>query len=151
MRAGDRVPTASVRRSFKPNPAETCVDAQMTAPSARILSAQSDLGSGQKISAVSDTETRLDSRASTLGSLTMWLDELDLSGMRQDFRKPEVRQSVTGKNLTVGGKVFRRSLGCRFRRFRQRQKDRFPSRYGSRRDRDARCRGKGVVFPGRRR
>ena len=87
MRAGDRVPTASVRRSFKPNPAETCVDAQMTAPSGRILRAQSDLGSGQKISAVPDTETRLDSRASTLGSSTMWLDELDLSGMRQDFRK----------------------------------------------------------------
>ena len=43
MRAGNRVPTASVRRSFKPNPAETCVDAQMTAPSARIP--QRSLGS----------------------------------------------------------------------------------------------------------
>ena len=76
-----------------------------------VLHAQSDLGAGQQISAVPDTETRLNSQASTSGSSTMWLDELDLSGMRQVFQTPEVRQSVMGRNLTVGGKVFARGVG----------------------------------------
>jgi alpha-D-xyloside xylohydrolase len=39
------------------------------------------------------------------------LDELDLSGMRQDFGKPQSRQSIMDKNLTVGGKVFARGVG----------------------------------------
>jgi alpha-D-xyloside xylohydrolase len=42
---------------------------------------------------------------------TLWLDELDLSGMRQDFGKPQSRQSVMGRTLTVAGHAFTRGIG----------------------------------------
>ena len=42
---------------------------------------------------------------------TLWLDELDLSRMRQDFGKPQVRQSVMGRTLTVAGHAFTRGIG----------------------------------------
>ena len=41
----------------------------------------------------------------------LWLDELDLSGMRQDFGKPQSRQSVMGRTLTVAGHAFTRGVG----------------------------------------
>jgi alpha-D-xyloside xylohydrolase len=45
------------------------------------------------------------------GTSILWLDELDLNAMQQEFGKPQVRQSVAGKNLTVAGKVFARGIG----------------------------------------
>src|SRR5271165_6329466 len=42
---------------------------------------------------------------------TLWLDELDLSGMRQDFGKPQARQSIMGRTLTVAGHAFTRGIG----------------------------------------
>ena len=44
-------------------------------------------------------------------SSILWLDELDLGAMRQDFGKPQARQSVTSQNLAVGGRVFARGVG----------------------------------------
>src|ERR1035438_10104643 len=41
----------------------------------------------------------------------VWLDEVDLSGMRQDFGKPQARQSVMGRTLTVAGHAFARGIG----------------------------------------
>jgi len=42
---------------------------------------------------------------------TLWLDELDLSGMRQDVGTPKTRQSVMGRTLMVAGHAFARGLG----------------------------------------
>ena len=42
---------------------------------------------------------------------TLWLDELDLGGMRQGFGKPQARQSVMGRTLTVAGHAFAKGIG----------------------------------------
>lgn len=41
----------------------------------------------------------------------MWLDELDLSGVEQEWGAPGKAQTVDGKPLTIGGKKFLRGIG----------------------------------------
>ncbi len=45
-------------------------------------------------------------------TVVIWLDDLDLSGMQQDFDKPHARLSVQGNALKVGGRAFARGIGC---------------------------------------
>ena len=75
------------------------------------LRAQVARESGTVVSTASDTATGVAAQTGSLSPATMWLDELDLHNARQDFQKPEVRQSVMGKTLTVGGKAFARGVG----------------------------------------
>lgn len=42
---------------------------------------------------------------------TVWLDTLDLKTMHQGWGTPQTNRSVTGKPLSLGGKVFERGVG----------------------------------------
>ncbi len=42
---------------------------------------------------------------------TVWLSSLDVSKTVQDWGRPQVDQSVTGKPLSIGGRKFARGLG----------------------------------------
>jgi alpha-glucosidase (family GH31 glycosyl hydrolase) len=46
---------------------------------------------------------------------TVWLDDLSLSTVTQDWNKPHANQSVGGHPLKIGGKVFQRGLGTQAR------------------------------------
>lgn len=45
------------------------------------------------------------------GAETAWLDELDLSKMKQGWGKPQVNRSIREKPLSIGGKPFERGVG----------------------------------------
>ena len=49
--------------------------------------------------------------STSAGTVVIWLDDLDLSGMKQDFDKPHARLSVQGNALKVGGRAFARGIG----------------------------------------
>lgn len=42
---------------------------------------------------------------------TVWLDELDLSKMRQGWGKPQINRSIREKPLSIGGKTFSHGVG----------------------------------------
>ncbi len=42
---------------------------------------------------------------------TLWLDELDLKGIAQDWREARRNQSVEGNALRIGGQTFERGIG----------------------------------------
>ena len=42
---------------------------------------------------------------------TVWLDGLNLAAATQDYGEPHKNQSLTGKPLTIGGKIFARGFG----------------------------------------
>ena len=42
---------------------------------------------------------------------TVWISSLDLSPIVQGWGQPQADKSVTGKPLSIGGKVFERGLG----------------------------------------
>ena len=42
---------------------------------------------------------------------SLGLQELDLSGMTQGFGAPQPNKSVSGKPLSIGGRVFEKGLG----------------------------------------
>jgi alpha-galactosidase len=42
---------------------------------------------------------------------TIWLDTIDLSGMRQGWGAPRMNRSIANKPLTIGGKQFDRGIG----------------------------------------
>ena len=42
---------------------------------------------------------------------TVWLDQLDLSKMRQGWGKPQVNRSIRGKPFAIAGKQFERGVG----------------------------------------
>ncbi len=42
---------------------------------------------------------------------TVWLDSLDLSSMQQGWGVPKVNQAVTGKPLSLGGKIYEHGVG----------------------------------------
>ena len=43
---------------------------------------------------------------------TVWLGSLDLSQMKQSFRRPVVDRNIVGQPLTLGGKIYERGLGA---------------------------------------
>ncbi len=45
------------------------------------------------------------------GGPVVWLDELDLSGVQQDWGRARARASVDGHGLSIGGKSFERGVG----------------------------------------
>lgn len=46
---------------------------------------------------------------------TVWLDDLGLSTVTQDWNKPRANQSVGGNPMKIGGKVFQRGVGTQAR------------------------------------
>jgi hypothetical protein len=43
--------------------------------------------------------------------VTIWLDELDLSRMKQEVLRPRAKQSFTGEVISIGGVKFGRGIG----------------------------------------